>query len=40
MREDIRKAIKFVETAVVIALTVGLFLGVIIGGLTVFALLR
>jgi ElaB/YqjD/DUF883 family membrane-anchored ribosome-binding protein len=40
MREDIKKAIKFVETAVFIALAIGFFVGLVIGSLTVFALLR
>jgi hypothetical protein len=40
MRDDIKKAIKFVETAVILAFSIGLLLGVVIGGLTVFAFLR
>jgi branched-subunit amino acid transport protein len=40
MREDIKKALKFVEYAVFSALIIGLVLGGVIGGLTVFALMR
>lgn len=40
MREDIRKAIKFVEKAVMIAFSLGLLLGSVIGGLTVYSFMR
>lgn len=40
MRDDIRKAIKFVEKAVIGSFLIGLFLGVVIGGLIVFGYLR
>jgi ElaB/YqjD/DUF883 family membrane-anchored ribosome-binding protein len=40
MREDIKKALKFVETAVFIALAIGFFVGLVIGSLTVFSLMR
>lgn len=39
-REDIKKAVKFVETAVILSFSIGIILGGVIGALTSFVLMR
>lgn len=39
-RDDIKKAVKFVETAVILSFSIGIILGGVIGALTSFVLMR